>query len=105
MFYWTSFKKDSIYYLEKRNTVVIMDVEGDTVHLHDVFSIVDVALKDIIESIAQSTTKKVVLGFTPFDETGYDKSIIKNEDTLFVFKDNAQYFKNKQWMFPVLSHA
>jgi predicted N-acetyltransferase YhbS len=105
MFYCLSFKKHSIYYLKELKTVIIMDIEGDTLYLNDVFSKEHVALNDIIEFIANTTIKKVQLGFVPLDETDYLKSLLKTEDTLFVLKDKADYFKNNKWMFPVLSHA
>jgi hypothetical protein len=45
------------------------------------------------------------LGFTPLDEVDYQKSLLNQDDSLFVIKDKVNYFKNNKWMFPVLSHA
>lgn len=105
MFYCSSFKKHSIYYLEELNTAIIMDIEDDTLYLSDVFSKERVKLNDVIQLITNETIKRVILGFTPLDETDYQKSLLKTEDTLFVIKDKASYFKNNKWRFPVLSHA
>ena len=105
MFYCLSFKKNSIYYLSELNIVIIAEIEGDTLYLNDVFSKERVKLNDVIQLMADKTTKKVILGFTPLDEGDYQKSLLKKEDTLFVFKDKLDYFKNNQSMFPVLSHA
>lgn len=105
MFYCSLFKKNSIYYLEKLNTAIIMDIDDSTLYLNDVFSKERVKLNDVIQFITNKTIKKVVLGFTPLDETDFQRSLLKTHDTLFVIKDKANYFKNKKWMFPVLSHA
>ncbi|AXG70947.1 acetyltransferase (GNAT) domain protein [Kordia sp. SMS9] len=105
MFYCLSYKKNSIYYLEKLNTAIIMDIEDDTLYLSDVFSKERVQLNDVIQRITDETIKRVILGFTPFDETDYERSLLKTGDTLFVIKDMANYFKNNKWSFPVLSHA
>ncbi|MBC8754753.1 GNAT family N-acetyltransferase [Kordia sp. YSTF-M3] len=105
MFYFLLFKKNSLYYLDELNTVIIMDMEGDTLYLNDVFSKERVALNDVIKFITNTTIKRVQLGFVPLDETDYQKSLLNTGDTLFVLKDKAAYFKNNAWMFPVLSHA
>ncbi|GAA4268198.1 GNAT family N-acetyltransferase [Hyunsoonleella aestuarii] len=105
MFYCSSYKKNSIYYLEKLNTAIIMDIKDNTLYLSDVFSKEPVQLNDVIQIITNDTIKRVILGFTPLDEAGYDRSLIKTGDTLFVMKGMANYFKNNYWRFPVLSHA
>lgn len=105
MFYFLSFKKHSIYYSEKLNAVIIAEIEGDTLYLNDVFSKEHVQLNDVIQLMTDDTIKKVMLGFTPLNETGYQKSLITHEDKLFVFKNTLDCFKNTPLMFPVLSHA
>jgi hypothetical protein len=105
MFYCLSFKKNSIYYLRELKTVIIADIEGDTLYLNDVFSKERVKLNDVIQLMTDKTTKKVILGFTPLDEVDYQKSLLNQDDSLFVIKDKVNYFKNNKWMFPVLSHA
>lgn len=105
MFYCLSFKKNSIYYLEKLKTAIVMDIEDSTLYLNDVFSKERVKLNDVIQLITNKTIKRVILGFTPLDETDYQRSLLKTGDTLFVIKDKVSYFKNNKWMFPVLSHA
>ena len=102
MFYCLSFKKNSIYYLRELNAAIIAEIEDDTLYLNDVFSKERVKLNDVIQLMTDKTTKKVILGFTPLDETDYQKSLLKKEDTLFVIKDKLDYFENNQNMFPVL---
>ncbi len=105
MFYFLSFKKNSIYYLENVETVVIADFESDTLILHDVFSKEPVNLEEVIQSVAGKGIKRVVFGFTPLNEKGYSSSLLQDGDTLFVLKDGAEYLKNNYWRFPVLSRA
>ena len=105
MFYCLSFMKDSIYYLEELRTVVLANIEGDTLYLNDVYSKERVDLNKVIHLMSDKTITKVVLGFTPLDETGFQKSLLEPEDTLFVYKDHSDYFKGRSWRFPVLSHA
>lgn len=106
MFYCTSFMKNNIYYLDELEAVVIADFVGDTLHINDVFSIVGVSLEYIVAALARRDTKKVVLGFTPIDDTNYKSDLLKQEDTtLFVYKHKIDLFRENHWMFPVLSHA
>jgi hypothetical protein len=105
MFYCLSIKKNSIYYIHELKAVVIANFEGDTLYLNDVFCAEYLNLSDVILAMSGKDVKKVVLGFTPLNETSYDRSLLKAEDTLFMLKDKVEYFKNNHWMFPVLSHA
>lgn len=105
MFYCLSIKKNSIYYIDALKAVVVADFEGDTLYLNDVFSKEQVDLNEVVQSISGEEIKSVVLGFTPLNDTGYNKSLLKEEDMLFVLKGKADYLKDNHWMFPVLSHA
>ncbi|WP_430966668.1 GNAT family N-acetyltransferase [Spongiimicrobium sp. 2-473A-2-J] len=105
MFYCLWIKKSNIYYIDELEAIVIADFDGDTLYLNDVFSRGYVHLNDVVRVMSGNDVKRVVLGFTPLDETDYDKSLIKEEDTLFILKDKVDDFKDQHWMFPVLSHA
>lgn len=105
MFYCLSFKKDSIFYLDTLKAVVIADFEGDTLHLNDVFSKSAVDLNDVVQLMSGKSTKKVVLGFTPLNEAGFDRSPLREGDTLFVLKEHVDHFIGHFQRFPVLSHA
>lgn len=105
MFYCLSYKKNCIFYIEDINSIVIADFKDDTLFLDDVFSMDPIELDDVIQAISGVGIKKVVLGFTPLNETNYDKSPLKGGDTLFVLKDKTSHFKDNHLMFPVLSHA
>ena len=105
MFYCNWFKKNSVFYIEELNAITIADFKGDTLYLDDVFSTKPLDINEVIQTVADEKIAQVVLGFTPLDETVFDKHLLKGTDTLFMLKDKLDFFTNKQWMFPVLSHA
>tara|TARA_R100001369_G_scaffold48418_1_gene74891 strand:+ start:76 stop:1026 length:951 start_codon:yes stop_codon:yes gene_type:complete len=105
MFYCLSIKKNCIYYIDVLKAIVIADFKDDTLYLNDVFCAEYLNLSNVIQALSGKDIKKVVLGFTPLNETSFDRRLLKAEDTLFMLKDKGEYFKNNHWMFPVLSHA
>ncbi len=105
MFYCNTYKKDSIFYIKELDVIAIADFEGDTVYLNDIFSINPIEINDVIQSISDKRIVRIILGFTPLDDSGFDKHLLKSTDKLFIQKDKIEFFLNKHWMFPVLSHA
>ena len=106
MFYCTSFMKDSIYYLEDYNTVVIAEFDGNKLYVQDIFSTKDIKLDIIIDEIISDEIKEVILGFTPNENLFYEERLFKDEDTtLFVKGRERNIFRVNKLMFPILSHA
>lgn len=105
MFYCNSYKKNNVYYIEEHDAITIADYVGDTLYLDEIFSTKPLDIHDVIQTMVDESIAQVVLGFTPLDEMGFDKHLIKGSDTLFMLKDTHDFFINKHWMFPVLSHA
>ncbi|NER10417.1 GNAT family N-acetyltransferase [Muriicola jejuensis] len=105
MFYCKSYKRNSVFYVEELNAITIAHFEGNTLYLDDVFSIKPLDINDVIQAMADESITQVALGFTPLDESGFEKHLLKGTDTLFMLKDTYDLFTNKHWMFPVLSHA
>lgn len=105
MFYCLSYKKDCIYYSEDFKAIIIADIQDNKLYLDDVFSTEPVEIDDLIQAVSNENIKEVVLGFTPFNDVTYNRSLLEQGDTLFVLKDNAGLFNNYQWRFPILSHA
>ncbi|WP_032122173.1 GNAT family N-acetyltransferase [Clostridium amazonitimonense] len=106
MFYCTYFMKESIYYIEDYDAVVICDFNEDVLYVQDVFTTKEVNLDKIINSIMNEKTKKVILGFTPNNISSYEKTLLNEEDTtLFIKIGKDNLFKTEDLMFPVLSHA
>jgi ribosomal protein S18 acetylase RimI-like enzyme len=60
MFYCTSFMKDSIYYIENYNTIVIANFDDSKLYLQDVFSTKKVELGIIINEIINYEIKEVI---------------------------------------------
>ena len=105
MFYCQSFMKNDIYLLPNKQAVVIASFEGDTLYLNDIFSPEAVSLHEFIDHVANQGIRKVVLGFSPKNDSGFEKCQLEPDDTLFVFKEQAANFREWQLRFPVLSHA
>lgn len=105
MFYCCSYQKDNIFYIQELDVIVIACFSGDTLYLDDIFSTNPIAVNEVINSLSDKKIERVILGFTPLDESGFDKHLWQSPDTLFMQKDEVGFFLEKQWMFPVLSHA
>ncbi len=106
MFDCTYFMKDSIYYIEDYDAVAICEFNEEVLYVQDVFTTKEVKLDSIINAMMTEKTKKVVLGFTPYDTSSYEKSLVNEEDTtLFIKMGKDNPFKMRDLMFPVLSHA
>ncbi|WML32897.1 GNAT family N-acetyltransferase [Clostridium sp. OS1-26] len=106
MFYCTYFMKDSIYYIEDYDAVLICDFNEDVLYVQDVFAIREIKLDKIINAMMSEKTKKVVLGFTPNNISHYEKYLKNEKDTtLFTKTGKDNPFKIRDLMFPVLSHA
>ncbi|PWL39898.1 GNAT family N-acetyltransferase [Flagellimonas aquimarina] len=105
LFYCLSYKKNSIYYIDKLNAIIIADIEGDTLYLNDVFSNQNIDLNYVIKVMSDSSVKRVVLGFAPLNPAGFNRNLLKEEDTLFILNGGVDFFKDNYFMFPVLSHA
>ena len=110
MFYCISFMKENVYYIESLDTIIIVEFSDDILYLNHIFSISNIPLNDIIKAVGNKKLKEVVLGFTPLDinldGVNYDVSLLrKEENTLFIMGKDADIFRDKHLMFPVLSHA
>lgn len=104
MFYCLSIRKENIYFIPTLSAIVVACFEGDTLLLDDVFSSKPVEINAVIQSLSDERVLRVVLGFTTLEE-GYDKQVLTGGDTLFVLNGKLDFIEDKQWMFPVLSHA
>lgn len=105
MFYCNSYKKNNVYYSEELHAIAIAAFENDTLLLEDVFSPEPVEIDEIIKTLAHEEINQVTLGFTPLEEVNFENKLVTTGDKLFIWKDQHELFKDKQWMFPLLSHA
>lgn len=106
MFYCTSFLKNNVYYIDACDTAVIARHEGETLLLLDIFCTQKGSLDCAIETMMDGQTRKVILGFTPLDETPFESNLLHEENTtLFIRTLNENPFATRRFMFPVLSHT
>lgn len=105
MFYITQFMQESVYYEEVLDAYVIGEIEDQELLVHGVFAKQEVPLDRIIRAFGENI-RKVTLGFTPADTTGYVCEEIQEEDRNFFVKGKMfGDFAERKLMFPLLSHA
>lgn len=105
MFYVTGFMHENVYYDHKHDAYIIAEIEDQTLIVYGIFSEKECLMDDIFASFG-SDIRKIALGFTPLDKTGYTISEFKEEDcTLFVKGAAFDVFEQDQVIFPTLSHA
>lgn len=105
MFYCTQFMKDSVYYIEDYDAVVILNFIDDVIEVLDVFCTEEVSLDKILSYLINKEIKKVILYFTPKEADSYVINELEGEDTLFVLGKDAMLLAKNQFMFPKLSHT
>jgi len=105
MFYCITILKESVYYIETMDTIVVATFNDKQLQIWDIFGKRDVELDRIIHALANSQTEEVVLGFTPNDTDSYKVREITGDDMLFVQLGKTPIFDENQLMFPLLSHA
>lgn len=102
--FWTRWS-NSVYYLVEEDAYVVADIKGGKLYIKQVISKCKVNLETIISSFGKDI-KKVILGFTPYDNNGYSVEEYHEEDcTLFILGEDLENIENKKLRFPTLSHA
>lgn len=106
-FYCLQVYKDHIYYLEEKDTIIILLEDEDEMTLVDVFTRKkDLSLSALIDSLSPNTDKTLILGFTPMEKEGFTVSPLKEEDTtLFLRGKDAVLFDEHCLSFPQLAHT
>jgi len=106
MFYCSQLMKENVYYIEEYKAVVIAEHEAEKLICHDVYCPGECSLDDILCTMANENTEKVILGFTP--KLTKDFQVAKHEEdntTLFILKGKENLFEKNMLMFPLLSQA
>ncbi|MBP3705415.1 MAG: hypothetical protein J6I98_07770, partial [Clostridia bacterium] len=104
-FYVYLFMQDCVFYNEKLGAWVIAEQEEDSLFIYNVFGGAELALDDVIAAFG-GTVKKVTLGFTPADGTGWEEQEWHEDDCTFFVRDGAvALFKENKLRIPSLSHA
>lgn len=105
MFYATQFMQSNVYYVEGESAYVIAEINEDKLFLLNIFSGKVVDMDIIIEAFGENINK-VILGFTPLSNQGYQvEKLCKKNTTLFVKGKGFDSFEQKRCIFPTLSHA
>lgn len=104
MFYTTGFLKDCVYYSSHQDTFVVAEIREKTLILYGLFSDKVIDLECVISEFG-SDIQTVVLGFTPFDTTGFTMSEVLQEDNLFVKGEKFDFLDFEKKCFPILSHT
>lgn len=104
-FYVAQFMQSCVYYDRGLDAWAIAEIENDDLMLHNVFAPVGVTLEDVIASFGKGI-RRVTLGFTPEDRTGFDCEAYHEEDCTFFVKGAAfDDFAERKLRIPSLSHA
>ncbi len=103
MFYLSQFMQENTFYIADCDSYAIAEIESDTLILHAVIGSGE--LDRVIAAFGKEI-KKVILAFTPKDSTGYDKSVVVEEDThLFVRGKFFDDTNDDEFMFQAITHA
>lgn len=104
-FYVSQFMQENVYYCAALDAWAIAEIEDGTLTLHHVFCPRKVSLDDVIAAFG-GAVRRVVLGFTPLDTTGFTSRILCEEDsTFFVRGEGFADFDMRRLRIPSLSHA
>lgn len=104
-FYAAQFMQDCVYHDEKTDAWVIAELEDGALILHNIFAPAGVTLEDVIASFG-AQVRRVILGFTPEDRTGFDCEAYHEEDCTFFVRGAAfDDFAERKLRIPSLSHA
>lgn len=102
--FWTRWS-NSVYYLPEEEAYIIAEVEGEDLFIKQIIASNKVNLELVISSFG-SYIKRVTLGFTPYNEGGYNIGEYHKEDcTLFILGKDLEIIENRKLIFPDLSHA
>lgn len=106
MFYCLQFMQDHVYFSEHYNTVIIAECNHDHILCYDIFGNFQSSLGDILSTVNEHSTDRIVLGFIPQNTEGLEVNLLKEEDTtLFWLSGKEKPFDHNKLMFPLLSHA
>ena len=105
MFYVSKFMQDNVYYLSERQAYVIAEPRGDELILYNIFAPEKVDPETVAKAFGNKI-QKLSLCFVPWENSGYEKELLRKEDnTFFVKGELFAEFEREQLRFPDLAHA
>lgn len=104
LFYVSKFMQDCVYRVAPE-TYAVAELEDGVLHLHAVYAEKQPAPEAVARAFG-GAVRRVQLGFTPLDTTGWEAETVREDDTtLFVRGAGFRDFERRGLMFPVLAHA
>ncbi|MDG5472080.1 GNAT family N-acetyltransferase [Jeotgalibacillus sp. ET6] len=104
MFYFLIAFPDSIYYLKDLETIVLMELEEEVLHIFDVISLKEQDVREVVSRAAGKTTERIVFHFEPGVIDGLSVQKRKNdEDELFYLSQDSLF--EGEFKFPLTSHS
>lgn len=104
LFYVSKFMQDCVYRVAPE-TYAVAELEDGVLRLHAVYAEKQPAPEAVARAFG-GAVRRVQLGFTPLDTTGWEAEAVHEDDTtLFVRGAGFRDFERRGLMFPVLAHA
>lgn len=104
LFYVSKFMQDCVYRVAPE-TYAVAALEDGVLHLYAVYAEKQPAPEAVARAFG-GAVRRVQLGFTPLDTTGWEAETVREDDTtLFVRGAGFRDFERRGLMFPVLAHA
>lgn len=104
-FYVSRFMRNNVFYSRELDAYVVADYTGADLKIFNIYTAQDVTLDDVIAAFG-GEVKKVTLGFSPADSTGFtQEELIEEDNTFFVKGTLFEAFQNEKLRMPFLSRA
>ena len=104
LFYVSKFMQDCVCRVAPE-TYAVAALEDGVLHLYAVYAEKQPAPEAVARAFG-GAVRRVQLGFTPLDTTGWEAEAVREDDTtLFVRGAGFRDFERRGLMFPVLAHA
>ena len=105
MFYLAGPFSDNVYYVPSSEAYVVANVVEDTLTLYAIFADDRISLGDIISSFG-NRIKRVIMAFSPENNTGFDQKKIESADSVMLVRGPVfESAVSERFMFPEISHA
>lgn len=104
-FWLDSEYQDNVYYLSECGAYIVMTADDDKLYIHQIIGKDKVELRRVAKTF-EADFSEVILGYTPADKEGINVRVHKSDDcTLFIMGKDLNCIKERQLIFPTLSHA
>ena len=104
LFYVSKFMQDCVYRVAPE-TYAVAELEDGVLRLYAVYAEKQPAPEAVARAFG-GAVRRVQLGFTPLDTTGWEAETVREDDTtLFVRGAGFRDFERRGLMLPVLAHA